>query len=303
MDGLIVVLSLLCLLFAYCALTYRKREKKLEKDILRMLEDAADGSFHEKKFDETSISAVENRMWNYLENRQTAMERIEREREQMQSQISDIAHQAVLPVSNIILYTQLLEENLSGGIIGDDCNETDDKVITKTEAAEFISEIAAIRDEIGTLDFLIGSLVKLSRMESGIINLNAEKQQIMPMLRLVKQQFEIKAKHKGIANIVDNAIKYTPEGGKVTIHTEALSSLVRIDIADTGIGIREEEQGAVFSRFYRSKETSDSQGVGIGLYIAREVMRAQNGYIRLRSEHGSGSIFSLYLLKDEMSQN
>ena len=325
MDGLIVVLSLLCLLFAYCALTYRKREKKLEKDILRMLEDAADGSFHEKKFDETSISAVENRMWNYLENRQTAMERIEREREQMQSQISDIAHQAVLPVSNIILYTQLLEENLSGGIIGDDCNETDDKVITKTEAAEFISEIAAIREEIGTLDFLIGSLVKLSRMESGIINLNAEKQQIMPMLRLVKQQFEIKAKHKGIvlliedteeaavfdhkwtleaiANIVDNAIKYTPEGGKVTIHTEALSSLVRIDIADTGIGIREEVQGAVFSRSYRSKETSDSQGVGIGLYIAREVMRAQNGYIRLRSEHGSGSIFSLYLLKDEMSQN
>ena len=108
---------------------------------------------------------------------------------------------------------------------------------------------------------------------------------------------------EAIANIVDNAIKYTPEGGKVTIHTEALSSLVRIDIADTGIGIREEEQGAVFSRFYRSKETSDSQGVGIGLYIAREVMRAQNGYIRLRSEHGSGSIFSLYLLKDEMSQN
>ena len=60
MDGLIVVLSLLCLLFAYCALTYRKREKKLEKDILRMLEDAADGSIHEKKFDETSISAVEH---------------------------------------------------------------------------------------------------------------------------------------------------------------------------------------------------------------------------------------------------
>ena len=168
------------------------------------MEDAADGSFHEKKFDETSISAVENRMWNYLENRQTAMERIEREREQMQSQISDIAHQAVLPVSNIILYTQLLEENLSGGIIGDDCNETDDKVITKTEAAEFISEIAAIRDEIGTLDFLIGSLVKLSRMESGIINLNAEKQQIMPMLRLVKQQFEIKAKHKGIVLLIED---------------------------------------------------------------------------------------------------
>lgn len=89
-----------------------------------------------------TIWKIDKLLWNALNGN-----------EQMQSQISDIAHQAVLPVSNIILYTQLLEENLSGGIIGDDCNETDDKVITKTEAAEFISEIAAIRDEIGTLDF------------------------------------------------------------------------------------------------------------------------------------------------------
>ena len=243
----------------------------------------------------------------------------------MQGHSLEMCHQEVLQVSNIIFDNKSREENLSDGIMGDDCNETDDKVITKTEAAEFISEIAAIRDEIGTLDFLIQSLVKLSRMENGIINLNAEKQQIKPMLDLVKQQFAIKAKNKGIdfliedteetavfdrkwtleavANIVDNAVKYTQEGGKISIHTEALPSLVRIDIADTGIGIREEEQGAVFSRFYRSVETSNSRGVGIGLYIAREVMRAQNGYIRLRSEYGNGSTFSLYFLKDEMSQN
>lgn len=126
-------------------------------------------------------------------------------------------------------------------------------------------------------------------MESGIINLNAEKQQIMPMLRLVKQQFEIKAKHKGIvlliedteeaavfdhkwtleaiANIVDNAIKYTPEGGKVTIHTEALSSLVRIDIADTGIGIREEEQGAVFSSSTVLKKRLTVRALGSGYIL------------------------------------
>ena len=243
----------------------------------------------------------------------------------MQSQISDIAHQAVLPVSNIVLYTQLLEENLSNGFTGTKTNEIENVQLTKAEVSEINSEITAIRDEIGTLDFLIQSLVKLSRMENGIINLNAEKQQIKPMLDLVKQQFAIKAKNKGIdfliedteetavfdrkwtleavANIVDNAVKYTQEGGKISIHTEALPSLVRIDIADTGIGIREEEQGAVFSRFYRSVETSNSRGVGIGLYIAREVMRAQNGYIRLRSEYGNGSTFSLYFLKDEMSQN
>ena len=317
MEVLMVVLFLLCLFLAYVALIYRKREKKLKISILQMLEEASSDLFQEKRFDETSVSEVENRMWNYLENRQTAMERIERDRQRMQSQISDIAHQAVLPVSNIVLYTQLLEENLSNGFTGTKINEIENVQLTKAEVSEINSEITAIRDEIGTLDFLIQSLVKLSRMENGIINLNAEKQQIKPMLDLVKQQFAIKAKNKGIdfliedteetavfdrkwtleavANIVDNAVKYTQEGGKISIHTEALPSLVRIDIADTGIGIREEEQGAVFSRFYRSVETSNSRGVGIGLYIAREVMRAQNGYIRLRSEYGNGSTFSLYL--------
>lgn len=325
MEVLMVVLFLLCLLLACAALIYRKREKKLKISILQMLEEASSGLFQEKRFDETSVSEVENRMWNYLENRQTAMERIERDRQRMQSQISDIAHQAVLPVSNIVLYTQLLEENLSNGFTGTKINEIENVQLTKAEVSEIISEITAIRDEIGTLDFLIQSLVKLSRMENGIINLNAEKQQIKPMLDLVKQQFAIKAKNKGIdfliedteemavfdrkwtleavANIVDNAVKYTQEGGRISIHTEVLPSLVRIDITDTGIGIREEEQGAVFSRFYRSAEMSNSRGVGIGLYIAREVMRAQNGYIRLRSEYGNGSTFSLYFLKDEMSQN
>ena len=325
MEALMIVLFLLCLLLAWAALIYRKREKKLKISILQMLEEASSGSFQDKRFDETSVSEVENRLWNYLENRQTAMERIERDRQRMQSQISDIAHQAVLPVSNIVLYTQLLEENLSNGFTGTKINEIENVQLTKAEVSEIISEITAIRDEIGTLDFLIQSLVKLSRMENGIINLNAEKQQIKPMLDLVKQQFAIKAKNKGIdfliedteemavfdrkwtleavANIVDNAVKYTQEGGRISIHTEVLPSLVRIDITDTGIGIREEEQGAVFSRFYRSAEMSNSRGVGIGLYIAREVMRAQNGYIRLRSEYGSGSTFSLYFLKDEMSQN
>ena len=299
MEVLMVVLFLLCLLLACAALIYRKREKKLKISILQMLEEASSGLFQEKRFDETSVSEVENRMWNYLENRQTAMERIERDRQRMQSQISDIAHQAVLPVSNIVLYTQLLEENLSNGFTGTKINEIENVQLTKAEVSEINSEITAIRDEIGTLDFLIQSLVKLSRMENGIINLNAEKQQIKPMLDLVKQQFAIKAKNKGIdfliedteemavfdrkwtleavANIVDNAVKYTQEGGRISIHTEVLPSLVRIDITDTGIGIREEEQGAVFSRFYRSAEMSNSRGVGIGLYIAREVMRAQNG--------------------------
>ena len=102
---------------------------------------------------------------------------------------------------------------------------------------------------------------------------------------------------EAISNIVDNAVKYTPSGGKVEISVEALTSLLRVDIRDTGRGIPEEEQARIFSRFYRAGESARMPGVGIGLYIAREVMQAQNGYIRVSSKPGEGSMFSLYFLR------
>ena len=75
-----------------------------------------------------------------------------------------------------------------------------------------------------------------------------------------------------------------------------------MDVADTGIGIPETEQASVFSRFYRSKMVSDRSGVGIGLYLAREIMKAQNGYIKLSSKVGKGSTFSIFFMKKEISQ-
>ena len=96
-------------------------------------------------------------------------------------------------------------------------------------------------------------------------------------------------------NLVSNAVKYTPEGGQIRVSVESWEMYVKIDIADTGIGISEQHQGAIFKRFYREDIVHDVDGIGIGLYLAREIVTLQGGYIRVTSEVGRGSTFSVFL--------
>ena len=162
-----------------------------------------------------------------------------------------------------------------------------------------------------TLDFLIQSLVKLSRMESGIIAVHSEDTTIKQMLESIQQQFNVKVREKNITlslcdtdlhvrcdskwtvealgNIVDNAIKYTACGGNVQIKVEQYSFFVKIDIIDDGIGIEKEEIPKIFGRFYRSLSVADQPGVGIGLFLAKK------GYIKVTSKRGKGSTFSVFL--------
>lgn len=308
---MLAVLAIVMLCVCLCIVIYfMKREKRFSERIQSMLEDAISGKFREEHLDESRASVIENNMWRYLCDHEVAVRNLEQEQEQMQAQISDISHQAVIPIANIVLYSQLLEEWI-------EAQKLEDK-------QEIKGELAAIREQAETLDFLIESLVKLSRLETGIIHVNIRKQPLQVVLDAVKKQFQVIAARKeiqfevsdtdeyaafdakwtieAVANIVDNAMKYTPFGGKVAIRVLAYSSLVRMDVADTGIGIPEAEQANVFSRFYRSKMVSDRPGVGIGLYLAREVMNAQNGYIKLSSKMGEGSTFSIFFMKEEISQ-
>ncbi len=299
------------LMLCVCVILYfMKREKRFAGRIQSMLDDAISGKFQEKHLDESKISVIENSMWRFLCDHEAAVSNLAKEQEKMQTQISDISHQAVIPISNILLYSQLLEEWV--------------QMQNVEEKQEIKDELAAIREQAETLDFLIEALGKLSRLETGIIQVNIKKQPLQSVLDAVKNQFQAIAAHKeiqfevsdteetaafdrkwtmeAIANIVDNAMKYTPYGGKVTIQVQSYVSFVRVDVADTGIGIPEAEWANVFLRFYRSKMVSDRPGVGIGLYLAREVMRAQNGYIKLSSKVGEGSTFSIFLIKEEISQ-
>ena len=101
---------------------------------------------------------------------------------------------------------------------------------------------------------------------------------------------------EALGNIVDNAIKYTACGGNVQVKTEQNSFFVKIDIIDDGIGIEKERNTKEYlGGFIRSLSVADQPGVGIGLFLAREIIQAQKGYIKVTSERGKGSIFSVFL--------
>ena len=99
-------------------------------------------------------------------------------------------------------------------------------------------------------------------------------------------------------NLMETAIKYNLPGGKVLVSVCRDGDQVLLEVADTGIGIPEEEQGRIFGRFYRGGAVRAEEGVGIGLYLVREILRRQGGYVKVASRPGQGTTFSLYLPRE-----
>ena len=219
------------------------------------------------------------------------------EKERVKGLISDISHQIKTPVANIKLYMELLEgENVS------------------RDVQEFLKKIKGQTEKI---DFLMQSMVKMSRLETGILQLHKEEKDLYQTIgRAVSAVVaEAAAKEIGlyvdcekpmqiwhdskwteevIYNILDNAVKYTENGGKIQIHARRQELFLQLSISDTGKGIALERQAEIFTRFYREPEVHEKPGVGIGLYLARTIMELQKGYIEVKSEPGKGACFSLY---------
>ena len=274
---------------------FYQKEKKLLNRLQQMLDCAIDGELERTEISEEKYSALENSMKQYIDSSFLAKKNQQEQKEVIQKLISDIAHQTLTPISNLKVYGEILSEV---------SNENQEEIVTILEQTE-------------KLDFLIRSLVKLSRMESGIIAVHPEDTAIAQMFASVQQQFNVKVREKNITlslcdtdlhamcdskwtvealgNIVDNAIKYTACGGNVQVKAEQNSFFVKIDIIDDGIGIEKEEIPKIFGRFYRSLSVADQPGVGIGLFLAREIIQAQKGYIKVTSERKKGSTFSVFL--------
>ena len=102
---------------------------------------------------------------------------------------------------------------------------------------------------------------------------------------------------EALCNTLDNAVKYTPACGSIRVTVQEWEMYFKVDIADTGKGIPKKEQAAIFKRFYREDTVHDIDGIGIGLYLAREIVTMQGGYIKVVSAVGEGSTFSGFLPK------
>lgn len=270
-----------------------------------MLENAINGTFEESNYDESRLSRLEVKWKRFLASSVTSKQRIEEEQEKIKRLISDISHQTKTPLANILLYSQLLQEK-----------ETD---------PELTYIVDNIRSQSEKLDFLIQSLVKASRLESEVFVLRPVRQPLLPALKAVidamqeeaaKKEIKItlefpfadigpetcfdrKWTEEAIGNLVDNAVKYSPYGSEVIISVTNYTMFAAVHVTDRGIGIKEEEQAQIFERFYRSSEVSQEKGVGIGLYLVREIASRQNGFVKVKSKYGEGSTFSFYMIKHE----
>ena len=292
--GLVALAALLLGLWLW--LDARRTVRRLD----RMLSTAIDGGFGEESFDESAPSALESRMARFLNGSARSLRGVQRQRESIQRLLSDISHQTKTPLANLKLYSSLLmEEELTP---------------RQREQAQVIFQ------QSEKLSFLIETLVKLSRLETDVLAVTPKSQPLASLLERAVSQAKAAAEQKGIAlqlhlqqqaemkalydlrwtaealgNLLDNAVKYTPPGGCIQVSATQYELFCRIDVHDNGIGIAEEEQAQIFGRFYRGRQVREQEGLGIGLYLAREIAQKQGGYLKLSSRPGQGSTFSLYL--------
>ena len=255
-----------------------------------MLDDASECTFVEDKYDESRMSRLESRWKDFLSNSVLSNKNLETERQRLEQFISDISHQTKTPMTNIKMYSTLLSEEVSRGE-----NASLEKI------RNYSSEI---EKQTSRLEFLIESLTKLSRLENGTLSLSAKKEDTNKLIRTSISAIETKAALKNIkiflgddngltslfdmkwtnealVNILDNSVKYTPEDGEIKVFTESFEMYNAIHVVDSGPGISEGEAARIFGRFYRGNEVKQEEGIGIGLYLAREIISKEEGYIKV----------------------
>lgn len=295
-----VFLGILLLATVAWGLAQRWQNRRLLQRLNAMLDNALQGQFCAQHYNEDLLSAVESRMAQLLAANELDRRELAAEKERVKSLIGDISHQTKTPTANLVLYTQLLvEQDLP------------------PESRQLAQSAAAQAEK---LRFLMQTLVKLSRLESGVITLHPAPAPLMPLLERAAGQVRTEAQHKGVSltvspceetalydevwtaealfNLLDNAVKYTPAGGTILLSVQPCELFCRVDVSDTGTGIPESEQAGIFARFARGSNAAGVPGLGIGLALARQIAAGQGGYLRVRSSPGEGSVFSLYLPKN-----
>ncbi len=250
-------------------------------------------------YEDSRLSKVQGKLVAYSDAVQEGIRQVEEQRQTIQELVSDISHQVKTPIANIRMFADIVQGHR----------------LPQEKQDEFLKTVTS---QIDKLDFLLQSLIKMSRLETGTFALHMEKGSLYSTLAEAVNGIWARAEQKKIrislecgrnivlchdakwtaealGNILENAVKYTPEGGAVRVSVIPWQFYTRIDIADTGIGISGEHYHDVFRRFYRGREAAGEEGLGLGLYLARDIIMRQKGYITVQSEEGEGTTFSVFL--------
>lgn len=279
-------------------LVYRYRIKKYLKHILDRVDKAISGETSVVNYDEGIESAIGEKLNQFLISSQGITRQTTNERDIMKSYISDISHQTKTSLTNLMVYAQILKEQPENNVR---YKEIADRILSQSEK----------------LDFLIKNLTKASQLELDIMSIHKKQEDIDQLISGACQSIEAQAlkchidilyqpckgscsfdmrwTQEALANILDNAVKYSFPGSVIEICVIPYELFYRIDVSNEGVGIKEEEQGMIFQRFYRSSTVSDKPGLGIGLYLSRQIIMRQDGYIEVCSKENKRTTFSIFL--------
>jgi signal transduction histidine kinase len=218
----------------------------------------------------------------------------------LQNTISDISHQLKTPLAALNIYN---------GIIQDEGKNS-----------PVIQEFSLLSEqELDRIETLVQNLLKITKLDAGTIILEKSLEHVSELAENVKQHFLFRAQREGkeiclsgsgeitllcdrtwiieaISNLVKNALDHTEKGSFVRIEWQAFASVVQITIKDNGCGIHPEDLHHIFKRFYRSRFSKDTQGIGLGLPLAKAIVEAHNGTIEADSTLGSGTSFTINFL-------
>ena len=299
-----VVLLIIIILSIVIGAAYTYVLKVSVRKVFDQVNNIIDKAFNSEEADgldeETIIALTAVKVMKYVQSREEKLEDAVRSKEKYEKLISDISHQTKTPVSNILIYGELLLENLSKA--GNENIQYASNIVSQTE----------------NLKWLIQSLINMSRLENGMITYKIEKNGIKELLSSVltgtysdaekkkiklniseftndNAKFDLKWTSEALQNILGNSIKYSDKRSEINIYVDYFQYYVRITIKDYGIGIPAEEIPSVYSRFYRGENAKKREGVGIGLYLAKEILTAQGGFIVISKSETVGAKVMAYI--------
>ncbi|WP_313128601.1 sensor histidine kinase [Anaerocolumna sp.] len=298
--GLLYILLVVSCVMVFVALIRRKLTA-FSDTMCKLLDDMLTEEIEPPQVieEESLFYKINHRLVRLYEVMRENRRSIAKERADLQELISDISHQVKTPIANLKMIDATLLE----------------QPVPQEKQQEFL---CAMGNQLDKLDFLMQTMIKTSRLETGVISLEKRRQPIYDtlaaalggiLLNAEKKHIEVRIEcsenlevshdrkwtGEALFNILDNAVKYTPKNGTIHVAAKNWGMYFRIDITDSGKGIPEQHQGAIFKRFYREEDVHDIEGIGIGLYLTREIITMQGGYIKVSSEVGQGATFSVLL--------
>ena len=300
--SLFVMLFLWTLLLFLGTMLFLYRRERLYRKSENIIKDYIDGNYtvHLPQSNEGNIYQFLASVDQLATMLQAKNDTEQKTKEFLKNTISDISHQLKTPLSALMIYQEIIE------------NEPDNPETVK----EFSFKIGTALKRI---EQLIQSMLKITRIDAGSIFFEKSNYSIPNILNHAINELTTRANHEkkeividgdleqmlycdiewtgeAVGNIVKNALDHTDAGGKITISWERTPTMIRIFITDNGHGIAGEDIHHIFKRFYRSKNTSDGQGIGLGLPLAKAIVEGQGGILSVQSERLQGTTFTLSFL-------